>query len=364
MHRLPEATRAAEQALRDRQSGQVDIFGAAGPHESVQMPPDVDEWPLEQRLAGERETLGHYPPAIPPTVGAACLASSPPPPGRDRTALHAAGRASARARRRAASAGRRKPPGPSPARSSACASAARAWRSCRSGLERGRIEASFFREAFVEFGPLLTRDAIPVIEGGLAWDDFSGVFQVRARSAVAAAGLRASGAPGAQVNGIGPDFLAHCAHALAAYRGGTPVRLTGVRYAGGVADFDLGAEWRVRPARTQARPGGIAGRARRGTDPGGLASGGTEAAPHYRRRRPPYARQPAGREAARAVARGLSRYTAPFPGELPRMNLNFLDFEQPIAELEAKIQDPRHASHGQAFNIEDEVGRLQGTSSS
>jgi acetyl-CoA carboxylase carboxyl transferase subunit alpha len=41
------------------------------------------------------------------------------------------------------------------------------------------------------------------------------------------------------------------------------------------------------------------------------------------------------------------------------MNPNFLDFEQPIAELEGKIQELRHASHGQAFNIEDEVGRLK-----
>ena len=42
-----------------------------------------------------------------------------------------------------------------------------------------------------------------------------------------------------------------------------------------------------------------------------------------------------------------------------RMNPNFLDFEQPIAELDAKIEELRHASHGQAFNIEDEVGRLR-----
>ncbi|MEP6939579.1 MAG: acetyl-CoA carboxylase carboxyltransferase subunit alpha [Rudaea sp.] len=41
------------------------------------------------------------------------------------------------------------------------------------------------------------------------------------------------------------------------------------------------------------------------------------------------------------------------------MNPNFLDFEQPIAELDAKIQELRAASHGQAFNIEDEVGRLK-----
>jgi acetyl-CoA carboxylase carboxyl transferase subunit alpha len=41
------------------------------------------------------------------------------------------------------------------------------------------------------------------------------------------------------------------------------------------------------------------------------------------------------------------------------MNPNFLDFEQPIAELEAKIQELRHASHGSAFNIEEEIGKLQ-----
>ncbi|HEX7814381.1 acetyl-CoA carboxylase carboxyltransferase subunit alpha [Dyella sp.] len=41
------------------------------------------------------------------------------------------------------------------------------------------------------------------------------------------------------------------------------------------------------------------------------------------------------------------------------MNPNFLDFEQPIAELDAKIEELRHASHGQAFNIEEEVGRLR-----
>jgi acetyl-CoA carboxylase carboxyl transferase subunit alpha len=41
------------------------------------------------------------------------------------------------------------------------------------------------------------------------------------------------------------------------------------------------------------------------------------------------------------------------------MNPNFLDFEQPIAELEGKIQELRHASHGQAFNIDEEIARLR-----
>ncbi|MCB1554181.1 MAG: acetyl-CoA carboxylase carboxyltransferase subunit alpha [Xanthomonadales bacterium] len=41
------------------------------------------------------------------------------------------------------------------------------------------------------------------------------------------------------------------------------------------------------------------------------------------------------------------------------MNPNFLDFEQPIAELEAKISELRHASHGSAFNIDEEIAKLQ-----
>lgn len=41
------------------------------------------------------------------------------------------------------------------------------------------------------------------------------------------------------------------------------------------------------------------------------------------------------------------------------MNPNFLDFEQPIADLQAKIEELRNASQGQAFNIDDEIDRLQ-----
>lgn len=43
------------------------------------------------------------------------------------------------------------------------------------------------------------------------------------------------------------------------------------------------------------------------------------------------------------------------------MNPNFLDFEQPIAELEAKIEELRHvgADDNAEFNIQDEIQRLQ-----
>ena len=41
------------------------------------------------------------------------------------------------------------------------------------------------------------------------------------------------------------------------------------------------------------------------------------------------------------------------------MNPNYLDFEQPIADLETKIQELRHASNGPAVDIDAEVHALQ-----
>ena len=42
-----------------------------------------------------------------------------------------------------------------------------------------------------------------------------------------------------------------------------------------------------------------------------------------------------------------------------RVNVNFLDFEQPIAELEAKIDELRMVGNDSKVNITEEIGRLQ-----
>ncbi len=44
------------------------------------------------------------------------------------------------------------------------------------------------------------------------------------------------------------------------------------------------------------------------------------------------------------------------------MNLNFLDFEQPIAELEAKIEELRYVGSDSEINLNDEISRLQSKS--
>src|ERR1700694_4953051 len=45
-----------------------------------------------------------------------------------------------------------------------------------------------------------------------------------------------------------------------------------------------------------------------------------------------------------------------------RMAVAFLDFEQPIAELEAKIEELKHVTSETEVNILDEIGRLQAKS--
>jgi acetyl-CoA carboxylase carboxyl transferase subunit alpha len=46
------------------------------------------------------------------------------------------------------------------------------------------------------------------------------------------------------------------------------------------------------------------------------------------------------------------------------MNMNFLDFEQPIAELEAKIEELRYVGDDAEVNISEEISRLQAKSRS
>ncbi|MEO9080358.1 MAG: DNA polymerase III subunit alpha, partial [Rhodanobacter sp.] len=74
---LPNAMRAAEQTLHDRQAGQNDMFGtaisSAAPALGIELP-TIAPWSLEQVLQGERSTLGHY------------LSGYPTDPGREELA--------------------------------------------------------------------------------------------------------------------------------------------------------------------------------------------------------------------------------------------------------------------------------------
>ena len=254
MH-LPEAMRAADQEAKNRASGQVDIFGnafgAAETPSIIELSGAVPEWPLEQLLQGEHDTLGHYLSGHPtdPWKGELAQLSScpigeipqryqPPKPRRNDDDENA-------------SRFRRGPETPWTVAGMVVGMRKRGDNDAFVQIEdaTGLLETSFFREVFTEAAPLLTRGTLIVVEGGLRIDDFAGGYQLRARKAYALSDAMEHFGRllTLRLNGIGPDFPQHLRQALMAYRGGrTPLMLSGYRNDTGQASFELGEAWRVR----------------------------------------------------------------------------------------------------------------------
>jgi len=253
MLQLPDAIKAAEQHLRDRQSGQNDMFGAAmgtaTPVLQIELPTAPD-WPLEQKLQGERDTLGHY------------LSGHPVDPWREELAQLATcplGEIAERyqpprPRKSDGDDGNRFRRGPDTPWTAAGMVVAVRKRGDSDAFVRledgtGAIEVSFFGELYQQVAPLLVRDEMLIVEGGLRIDEFSGGgFQLRARSATTLADACRRHARLLQVklNGIAPGFPEQLRHTLAGYRGGrTSVSLHGYHNATAQADLELGEDWRV-----------------------------------------------------------------------------------------------------------------------
>jgi DNA polymerase-3 subunit alpha len=253
MLQLPDAIKAAEQHLRDKQSGQNDMFGAAmgaiTPVLQIDLP-TAPEWPLEDKLKGERDTLGHY------------LSGHPTDPWKDELAQLSTCPLGEivdryqppRPRKNddgEANRFRRGPDTPWTVAGMVTAVRKRGDSDAFVRLEdgTGTIEVSFFGELFQQVAPLLTRDEMLIVEGGLRIDDFSGGgFQVRARSAMTLADAcrRHARLLRLKLNGITPDFPAQLQRTLAGFRGGrASVVLHGYHNRDAQADLELGEAWRV-----------------------------------------------------------------------------------------------------------------------
>ncbi|MDE2087396.1 MAG: DNA polymerase III subunit alpha, partial [Xanthomonadaceae bacterium] len=255
MLQLPDAIKAAEQHLRDRQSGQNDMFGAAmgasAPVVQIELPTAPD-WPLEQKLQGERDTLGHYlsgHPVDPWREELAQLATCPLGEIVDRYQPP-------RPRKNDGDDGNRFRRGPDTPWTAAGMVVAVRKRGDSDAFVRledgtGAIEVSFFGELYQQVAPLLVRDELLIVEGGLRIDEFSGGgFQIRARSAMTLADAcrRHARLLQLKLNGIDAGFAAQLRQALAGFRGGrASVTLHGYHNGSAQADLELGEDWRVEP---------------------------------------------------------------------------------------------------------------------
>ena len=241
MLQLPEVVKATDQLARERDAGQVSLFGGgdAAPALEVLLT-EVDEWPLSQKLTGERETLGHY------------LSGHPLDPYRD-DLRSLVGTDLGELDKLWSGAPQAEKKGWRPEVGVVIAGQVVALR--RKGdsqvfvqLEdgRGRIECSVFSEAYTQMAPLLTRDRILIVQGGLREDEFSGGFSLRVRQCWDYAQLCASHAQrlSLRLDMRVPGLWDRIDALLAKHRpGATPLRLdlllnSGERGVAGVLDLN------------------------------------------------------------------------------------------------------------------------------
>ena len=178
MLQLPEAMKATDQMAKNQAAGMFDMFGGSGGDAIRVELPQTTEWPLAQRLQGEHDTLGHY------------LSGHPMDPwredvvrlvGHDLSAIPGIWENASRSAR--PQEGRSwRPLVQTVVAGQVIGVRKRGESQAFVQLEdgRGRIECGFFNEQWTEFAPLLTRDQILVVEGGLREDEFNGGYSLRA----------------------------------------------------------------------------------------------------------------------------------------------------------------------------------------
>ncbi|HRP72260.1 MAG TPA: DNA polymerase III subunit alpha [Luteimonas sp.] len=175
MLQLPEVLKATDQIAKNRASGMFDMFGGGGAADIQIELPTCAEWPLKQKLDGERDTLGHY------------LSGHPLDPYRDELKSlvgHDLGQLDALWASRPEEKGRSWRPETTVVIAGQVLAMRKRGDSQAFVLVedgRGRLECAFFAEEYFANAALLTRDRILVIEGGLREDEFSGGFSLRAR---------------------------------------------------------------------------------------------------------------------------------------------------------------------------------------
>jgi DNA polymerase-3 subunit alpha len=255
MLQLPLAIKLAEQHHEMQAVGQNDLFGMGDP-QPVQtfaqvIPDDVEEWDDEQRLQGEKETLGLYLTGHPIDRYEAELSQIVSSRIADLSLDSGPGN------QRSDTGGQRRRGVPVVVAGLVVSVSHRQTQRGRMGTillddRSGRIEATLFNETYEEHRDLLAADRILVVSGNLNYDEFRGGLSLRVDKLLTfeqARGLYASQlglhlkCNGSSASG----FRQQLTQTLGPFRGGT----TGIRlhYRTETAEGDIlfGQAWRVNP---------------------------------------------------------------------------------------------------------------------
>ncbi|MEW8626372.1 MAG: DNA polymerase III subunit alpha [Candidatus Thiodiazotropha sp.] len=250
MLQLPLALKLAEQHHAMEAVGQNDLFGMGEPQPTEEshtqvIPKDVEEWEEEQRLQGEKETLGLY------------LTGHPIDRYLGELGYICSSRIGDLSLDSAPAGGQRRRGVPVVVSGLVVTASHRQTQRGRMGTlllddRSGRIECTLFNENYEQHRDLISADKILVVSGMLNYDEFRGGLSIRADNLLSIEQARSHYARLLNIqmrtDRLEPGQLCESLEqTLSPYLGGT----TGVRlhYRNEQAsgDIQLGKDWRVNP---------------------------------------------------------------------------------------------------------------------
>ncbi|MEW8508804.1 MAG: DNA polymerase III subunit alpha [Candidatus Thiodiazotropha sp.] len=250
MMQLPLALKLAEQHHAMAAVGQNDLFGMGDPqpveasHAQV-IPKDVEEWVEEQRLQGEKETLGLY------------LTGHPIDRYADELRHISSSRIGDLSLDGVQDGGQRRRGKPVVVTGLVVSASHRQTQRGRMGTlvlddRSGRIECTLFSETYEQHRELIAADNILVVSGSLNYDEFRGGLSIRVDNLLTFEQARSHYAGllniKVSINGLDVSgFSEQLQQILTPFKGGT----TGIRLhyktKDACGDIQLGNEWQVNP---------------------------------------------------------------------------------------------------------------------
>jgi DNA polymerase-3 subunit alpha len=235
---LTPAVTAAEQSSRDQAAGQVDLFGVAASTDTPESRyPDVAPWSEDQRLSGEKETLGLYLTGHPIARYAEELKEitdssiADLKPTHDRTLIVAGLVVALRTMQ-----------------------TRRGDRMAFVTLDdrTGRLELAVFADLYTQYRELIAKDNLIVVEGQVSVDEYTGGFRMSAETIYSMEQARAAFGRRLIIDlpmeRAANGFVADLKQILAPSRDGKcPVYLR-YRNADAEAEIALGEGWKVAPS--------------------------------------------------------------------------------------------------------------------
>lgn len=235
---LPNAIQLADQDAKNQAAGIDDLFGFddGALQQSVTAIPELPEWEDDIRLGGEKDTLGLY------------LTGHPIDRYLDELKQFISTRIS----------------GIKPEKGrniiiSGLIVAIRTMNTKRGDKiafitlddKSARVEIALFTEAYAQFGAMLAKDSLVVVEGEASVDDYSGMNRMQANFVTDIDGARERYAKGLYLkltDECGSEQLAKLRSTIEPYcEGITPIQIE-YQNRGATAQLQLGDEWHIRPA--------------------------------------------------------------------------------------------------------------------